>query len=280
MNRLLSTLSLLLIAEITLAVEGVATTESGDQIPYISYGSGAPSLILIHGWTNNRTFWEPHIAALSKNHQVVTMDLASFGESIYKRDDWSIREFALDVDAVIGDLQINKAALVGFSMGGSVALELGSLNRSYVQGVVLVDMHNDPQWRPDDEYIERFIQYEQEMWGDEGYLAAEFSDGATKTLVQRYISRTPETAPDVWWESVRQLFLWIRDDFADRVALIDVPIVAINSAREPTNVAAWREIAPDFQVHIVEDVGHLGVIWEKTEEFDQALLDFVGEFSQ
>ena len=280
MNRLLSTVFLLLIAEITLAAEGVATTQTGDQIPYISYGSGSPSLILIHGWTNNRTFWEPHVAALSKNHQVVTLDLASFGESIYKRDDWSMGTFALDVDVVISDLRIDKAVLVGFSMGGSIALELASSDRKYVRGVVLVDMHQDPEWRPDEAFIESFVEDEKETWGDEDSLAASFSDGAPRTLVRRYISRTPETAPDAWWESVRQLFLWIRNDFTNRVAQIDVPIVAINSARNPTNVAVWKEIAPGFQVHIVEDVGHLGIIWEKTEEFDQALLDFVGEFKQ
>jgi pimeloyl-ACP methyl ester carboxylesterase len=264
MNRLLSTVLLLLIAEITLAAEGVATTQTGDQIPYISYGSGSPSLILIHGWTHNRTFWEPHVAALSKNHQVVTLDLASFGESIYKRDDWSMGTFALDVDVVISDLRIDKAVLVGFSMGGSIALELASSDRKYVRGVVLVDMHRDPEWRPDEAFIESFVEDVKETWGDEDDLAAQFSDGAPRTLVRRYISRTPETAPDAWWESVR----------------IDVPIVAINSARNPTNVAVWKEIAPGFQVHIVEDVGHLGIIWEKTEEFDQALLDFVGEFKQ
>ena len=280
MNRLLSTVFLLLIAEITLAAEGVATTQTGDQIPYISYGSGSPSLILIHGWTHNRTFWEPHIAALSKNHQVVTLDLASFGESIYKRDDWSMGTFALDVDVVISDLRIDKAVLVGFSMGGSIALELASSDRKYVRGVVLVDMHRDPEWRPDEAFIESFVEDAKETWGDEDSLAASFSDGAPRTLLRRYISRTPETAPDAWWESIRQLFLWIRNDFTNRVAQIDVPIVAINSARNPTNVAVWKEIAPGFQVHIVEDVGHLGIIWEKTEEFDQALLDFVGEFKQ
>lgn len=278
--RSLTAVLLILVAATSLAAEGIAVTETGDHIPYITYGSGSPSLVLIHGWTNNRTFWEPHIAGLTKNYQVITLDLASFGESLYKRDEWSMGAFASDVDAVLRELEIREAVLVGFSMGGSVALELASFDRKYVRGVVLVDMHQDPEWRPDEAFIESFVEHEKEMWGNEDYIATDFSDGASKTLVRRYISRTPETAPEEWWESIRQLFLWIRNDFTNRVALIDVPIVAINSAQNPTNVAVWKEIAPGFQVHLIEDVGHLGVIWEKTEEFDQALLDFVDEFKQ
>jgi pimeloyl-ACP methyl ester carboxylesterase len=280
MMRSFSAILLMLVAAKSLAAEGIAVTKTGDHIPYITYGSGSPSLVLIHGWTNNRTFWEPHVAVLSRDYQVVTLDLASFGESLYERDDWSMGAFALDVDTVISNLEIDEVILVGFSMGGSVALELASSDRKYVRGVVLVDMHQDPEWRPDEAFIESFVEYEQEMWGNEEYIATEFSDGASKTLVRRYISRTPETAPEVWWDSIRQLFLWIRDDFYNRVVLIDAPIVAINSAREPTNVAVWKEIAPGFQVHVIEDVGHLGVIWEKTEEFDQALLEYVGQFEQ
>ena len=98
-----SAILLLLVVAKSLAAEGVALTETGDQIPYMTYGSGSPTLVLIHGWTGNRTSWEPHIPGLSKNNQVVTLDLASFGESLYKRNDWSMRAFALDVDAVLSD---------------------------------------------------------------------------------------------------------------------------------------------------------------------------------
>ena len=279
MYLLISILFMIAVAD-SFAAEGIAVTDSGDQIPYITYGSGSPSLILIHGWTNNRTFWEPHIAALSKDHQVITLDLASFGESLYERDDWSMSSFALDVDAVASDIGVDEAVLVGFSMGASVALELASLGRTYIKGVVLVDNHQDPEWRPDEAYIERVVEHEKEMWGSEEYIASEFTDSASRTLVHRYISRTPQTAPDVWWESIRQMYRWIRDDFFDRVGAIDVPIGAINSSRNPTNVAVWQKIAPGFQVHVIEDVGHLGVIWEKTDEFDQALLGFVDSFKQ
>lgn len=280
MNRLHSTVWLLLITSSSFAVEGVALTATGDQIPYMTYGSGDPTLVLIHGWTNNRTFWEPHIPELSKDHQVVTLDLASFGESLYQRNDWSMRAFALDVDAVLDDLGTDEAVLVGFSMGGTVALELASLGRQYVKGVVLVDIHKDPEWQSDDSFIEEAAEHERRMWGTENAFDADFSEGASKTLVQRYLTRTPETVPNVWWDSLRQFFIWTREDLSERVALIDAPIVAINSSRGSTNVEAWNRIAPGFRVHVIDGVGHLGMIWEEIEEFDQALLKYVSQFEQ
>jgi len=278
--RLHSAILLLLVVAKSFAAEGVALTETGDQIPYMTYGSGGPALVLIHGWTGSRTSWEPHIPRLSKNNQVVTLDLASFGESLYKRNDWSMRAFAIDVDAVLSDLDTDEAILVGFSMGGTIALELASLDRQYVKGVVLVDVHKNPEWLPDDADIESAVDYERRMYRNEESITAGFSDGASQTLVQRYLTRTPEIAPDVWWESLRQFFLWSREDLSDRVALVDFPIVAINSSRGSTNVDAWNRIAPGFRVHVVDGVVHLGVIWEKIEEFDQALLKYVSQFEQ
>lgn len=269
-----------LLAVNSLAADDVAWTETGDQIPFMTYGDGSPTLVLIHGWTNNRTFWEPHIPGLSANNQVVTLDLASFGESVHKRTDWSMQAFALDVDAVLNELGINNAILIGFSMGGSVALELASLGRQNVKGVVLVDIHKDPEWRPNDAEMEAAVGYEREMWGNRERIASAIGEDASNTLVQRYLSRTPESAPDEWWESLRQYFHWSREEFSDSVAKIDVPIAAINTAQGATNVDAWNRIAPGFQVYVIDDVGHLGIIWEKIEEFDRALLDFVDRFEE
>ena len=131
MKQQLATLLVIATAFFTTAshAEGVAVTETGDSIPYMTYGAGETTLVLVHGWTNNRTFWEPHIPGLSDRYQVVTLDLASFGESLVKRNDWSMRSFAMDIDAVLGQVKAPKVVLVGFSMGGAPVIELAALGR-------------------------------------------------------------------------------------------------------------------------------------------------------
>lgn len=260
--------------------DGVALTKFGDEISYMIHGSGSPTLILVHGWTDNRTFWEPHISGLSAKYQVVTLDLASFGESLVKRDEWSMQSFASDVDAVLSALNPEKAVIVGFSMGGAPAIELATLGRENILGIVLVDIFQDIEWRPTDAFIEEFVERERRMWGDEDYLAKGFSEGASKTLVKRYVSRTPQIPPEVWWESIRQFFIWTREELLKKLVLVDVPIAAISSDRQSTNMEAWKRVVPDFEVYTMEDVGHLGVIWEKTDEFDQALIEHVTRFQE
>jgi len=280
MKQQLATLLVIATAFFTTAshAEGVAVTETGDSIPYMTYGAGETTLVLVHGWTNNRTFWEPHIPGLSDRYQVVTLDLASFGESLVKRNDWSMRSFAMDIDAVLGQVKAPKVVLVGFSMGGAPVIELAALGREEIIGIVLVDTFNDVEWKPSDKFIEDTIDEETRLWGDEASIRPSFSEGASETLVRRYISRTPETVPDVWWESIRQLFLWQRQDFRSLLPKINVPITAINSTDPPTTVEAWRRYVPGFKVHYIQDVGHLGVIWEHVDEFDSALISYVEDF--
>ena len=259
--------------------QGVAMTASGDSIAYMTYGRSTTTLVLVHGWTNNRTFWEPHIPRLSERYRVVTLDLASFGESSTRREDWSMRSFALDIDAVLDQLDAKEAIVVGFSMGGAASIELAALGRDDVIGVVLVDVLQDVEARPDDQYIESFINAYRDSWHDPKWVRSDgFSETTSETLIRRYLSRTPETVPDVWWSSARNFWVWVRDDLRSTLSEVNVPISAINSDLSPTNVEAWRRYVPDFNVHLLEGVGHLGAIWERIDEFDSALIGFVEEY--
>ena len=101
--------------------QDVRTLRSADgtAIVYESFGSGEPALVLVHGWTNNRTFWRPHVEALARSHRVVTLDLAGFGDSGASRSDWTMELFGEDVAAVVRALPESDIVAVGFSMGGA-----------------------------------------------------------------------------------------------------------------------------------------------------------------
>ena len=64
------------------AESDIRTVASSDGVllQYEVSGSGEPTLLLVHGWTNNRTFWEPHTTALAHSYRVVAMDLPGFGK--------------------------------------------------------------------------------------------------------------------------------------------------------------------------------------------------------
>jgi sigma-B regulation protein RsbQ len=268
--------AVLLLAPITRgAAQSTEVVSGADTISYASFGSGPATILLVHGWSNNGTFWEPHLFGLSRRYRVVTVDLASFGEATAHRSEWSMPAFASDLAAVLDDLEGTQVVVVGFSMGGAIAVELASLGREDVIGIVLVDILHDPDYAPADDEIAQRLQQSRENYRHPGSLRSAFSPGAPGSLVRRYISRTPEVAPEQWWASLRELFVWMRNDMRTTLRSVRVPIAAINSDREPTLVEAWQQYSPGFSAHVLGDVGHLGSIWEQVDEFDTVLISIV-----
>jgi 3-oxoadipate enol-lactonase len=81
-------------------------------------------VVLIHGHPFDRTLWSPQLAALRSKFRVVAPDLRGFGESPVTPGSVTMREYAADVEDLLDDLGINRAAVIGLSMGGLVTMEL------------------------------------------------------------------------------------------------------------------------------------------------------------
>lgn len=136
------------------AAQSMEVVAAGDTMSYATFGNGRTTILLVHGWSNNRTFWEPHVSTLAARYRVVTVDLASFGESTSHRSDWSMSAFADDLEAVLDDIDADEVVAVGFSMGAAAVVELSSRGRSAVIGAVLVDILHNVEDSPTDEEID------------------------------------------------------------------------------------------------------------------------------
>jgi pimeloyl-ACP methyl ester carboxylesterase len=99
----------------------------GVKIHYLLEGSGEP-VVLIHGLDSSaRLNWElPGVMdGVAKDHQVVALDLPGFGESDKPTDPAAYgQQWVEDVILLMDHLKIEKAHIVGYSMGGVVALKL------------------------------------------------------------------------------------------------------------------------------------------------------------
>src|SRR5688572_14774917 len=96
-------------------------TVNGTQIAFDrTEGTGTP-LVLIHGFPLDHSMWDvllPHL----QDVDVITPDLRGFGESAVVDGTYTVDDMADDVIGLLDALKIEKAALVGHSMGGYVAL--------------------------------------------------------------------------------------------------------------------------------------------------------------
>lgn len=107
------------------------------EIAFDDIGSGLP-VVFLHAFPLNRTMWEPQIGALVAEARCIAIDFRGFGEST-AAPPYTMDRFADDVVAVLDALSIERAVIVGLSMGGYVAFALWRRHRDRVRALVLAD---------------------------------------------------------------------------------------------------------------------------------------------
>ena len=111
-----------------------------ERYPSRSAPSPSATVLLIHGWSCDSTYWSAQLEALREHFEVITIDLAGHGQTPATRDDFSMASFGRDVAEVAAQLPVDQSIiLVGHSMGGPVAVEAAVLLGERVRGVIGVD---------------------------------------------------------------------------------------------------------------------------------------------
>jgi pimeloyl-ACP methyl ester carboxylesterase len=100
-------------------------------------GDGGEPLVLLHGSfmtiTNNWTHW---IGELSKTRQVIAVEMQGHGRTADIKRDFSFENLADDIAAMLDHLRIKRADVLGYSMGGGVAMQVALRHRDKVRRVV------------------------------------------------------------------------------------------------------------------------------------------------
>jgi pimeloyl-ACP methyl ester carboxylesterase len=110
---------------------------NGIELGYQLFGKGKP-VILLHGGFGSVEMFGPNIDLLAQHFQVVGVDLQSHGRSPAARRPMRFESMADDVAELIQQLGFERAAVMGFSLGGGVALRIGIQHPEVVERLVLV----------------------------------------------------------------------------------------------------------------------------------------------
>ncbi|MBQ9470950.1 MAG: alpha/beta fold hydrolase [Bacteroidales bacterium] len=108
------------------------------QLNHIDMGKGQP-IVLLHGLYGCADTWRPIARVLSQHLRVITMDLRNHGHSPHIASH-TYHDMALDVLATLRHLGIERAHMLGHSMGGRVAIMLAQLHPQSVGRLVLADI--------------------------------------------------------------------------------------------------------------------------------------------
>ncbi|MCK5442667.1 MAG: alpha/beta hydrolase [Maribacter sp.] len=264
--------------------EPVVNVESFDgfNISFDNKGEGQTTIILIHGWANNRTIWDAQTTHFSEKYHVIAADLPGFGKSGNNRKMWTMESYGKDIAAIIEKLELSKVVLAGFSLGAPVAIETAIKAREQVVGVVLVDNLQDVEMK----FAPPMIQYMDSMMMDmvnkptmEKLVQGGFFKHNIDSSYHRVLKLWKDVPQIGWSESLIELLKWQNEQSVNSIKSVEAPIIAINSDMQPTKVDVFRKYAPTFKAKIVKDVGHV-IMWDNEKEFNRLLEESIQEFIQ
>jgi pimeloyl-ACP methyl ester carboxylesterase len=196
---------------------------NGINLYYETMGTGRP-LILLHGGLGSGEMFGPVRPALAEHHQVIVPDLQGHGRTADIDRPIDIRLMADDIAALIDHLELDKPDLVGYSLGGGVALQTAVKYPDKVRRLVVASAHI---WR-DAIPPEMLAQQAQVNAG-----AAEAIKDTPMYRLYQQVAPRPEDFPrllDKMGESMAQDF-----DFTEEVRSLQVPtlIVAADADMAP-----------------------------------------------
>lgn len=276
-------LALLLAASCARAADEVShfALFNGIKVHYESYGSGDEALVFIHGWTCDLTFWrgqEPVYQA----HRSLLIDLPGHGQSDKPKIAYPSELFARAVEAVMNDAQVNRATLIGHSLGGNIAYTFVRLFPQRMQSVVFVDSYvtRPPPASAAPATLARYRQRARNLSGPAGernfirQVNAMFSDRTPAELreeIRTKMLATPEHVRVAAVTSISKL------PPSSSPEAFDMPVLAVAARVSGDAVrAVMRPIFPNLQIEKWDKYGHF-LMMEDPERFNRTLEHFLAE---
>lgn len=110
---------------------------NGIKLYYEIHGTGRP-LVLLHGGLGAGSMFGENLATLAKNHRVILPDLQGHGRTADIDRPMTLEAMADDIAALLTHLKIPQADVMGYSLGGGVALQVAVRHPEMVRKLVLV----------------------------------------------------------------------------------------------------------------------------------------------
>ena len=244
------------------------------EIHYVDEGSGFP-VVLIHGLAGDHTAWAAPMQSWSRDHRVLAFDNRGAGQSTQVDEPISTEDMARDTLALMDEVGIERAHVVGRSMGGAIAQQMALMQPERVHTLVvlasfakldpvgvrvLTNMRQVLEWRDD--------------WADHArhsvanFVSPAFFNENPDTIAQIEGLIGGETRLPACY--VRQNHACLEHDTLDRLAEISSPTLILAGGRDPicslTSTRWMQDGFPNAESVIFEESSHFFLI-EQPERF-------------
>lgn len=263
------------------------------RIRYWEQGSGASTVLLIHGISCSVLEWQHNIAALSARHRVIALDLLGSGLSDLPLDAaYDMTSQAAFVFAFMDALSIKKVHIVGNSMGGRIALECAAMQPDRVASLVLsapagVGKTTLFNFRLASVPLLGELLTRPSMTGLGMIWKLAFNDTrfVTRDMVAEKVALASRThAQAVFLKTLRGMLGFAgfpdapREAFLQRVNSIRCPALVIWGRQDKflpvDHVEILKTHLPHARYEIIDNCGHVPMT-EITDHFNRLCLDFL-----
>jgi len=250
----------------------------GLEIAYERVGEGPP-LTFVHGAGDDGRIWQPQLAALSDEFTVVAWDEPGAGRSSNVRADFTLPEYADCLAALIQEVELGPAHVVGISWGGTVVLELYRRHPELVATLILVDTYAGWKGSLPAEEVRARVEGVQRMLAAPAEefdltLPGLFAGDPPAEFVPLLEEMAAGVRPDSFRVALRAMAEADQRDLLPRIAVPTLLIWGEQDLRSPLSVARRFERAiPDTQLVVIPGAGHVSSL-ERPEEFNAAVREF------
>lgn len=254
------------------------------RLYYEVAGEGEPTVILLHGGMLDHTMWDEQFELLAQDHRVVRYDASAHGQSTLPPEAYWDHA---DLRGLMDHLEVERAVLVGLSMGGRVAIDMALEEPHRVQGVVAVssglggyqfvsDFHLENRkpmiaaWKSGD--FDAVVEAFQREWTDGPQRGPEAVDPQVRERVRVMARNTVESVMEG-----RSL----HPPAIERLEELEPPMLVVVGELDMPGIHEIADLLvganPNAELVTIPDVAHM-VNLEAPDRFNELLLEYLERF--
>ncbi|GAF45476.1 putative hydrolase [Rhodococcus wratislaviensis NBRC 100605] len=272
--------------EATMQPATLVPVTTGVQLNVSQTGTGEP-LLLIMGTSGSLGLWEPLVAPFADHHRVIAFDNRGLGQSQRGDGPITVLSLAADAAALLAALEIERAHVLGWSLGSAVAQELALAHPDRVGGLVLY-----ATWGRTDGFMRAMLTALGHPWATGDMEAALTALGLAfspellnspdlESMMEQFRPLFPQTETQIRTTAEQ----WHADeghDTLDRLAGIAAPTLVIAGEQDiltpPWQCRAVAERIPGARYELLTGPGSShALMLERADEFSALVLSFLQE---
>ena len=246
------------------------------RIYYEQHGRGEPPLVLVHGLACARGDWRNQVSEFAPSRRVVCLDQRGHGQSRDHAAGFDMKTYGVDLAALIAELRLPPAVLVGHSMGCRVVLECARISPHVAAGLVLIDGSRIATG--DAAHAYRATRNAIAQAGFEIFAEKLFSQMFTRdsdpSVRDAVVARAKRLPAAAGLELMPRMAAWDAEFVEEALKSVAVPVTVLqsthlNEKRErvslrPGETVPWlelvRDLVPHAQIEVVPGIGHFTML--------------------